>query len=118
MTNQWYYQIMGEQRGPVDTDGLVALVRSNDIERDTFVRRDGDDWQSAERIEGLFAAYPGDRPQSPRRWYFRVMGEVRGPMPAATLRRLADTNDISRDTFVRMEEGEWVTADRVDGLFR
>ncbi len=46
------------------------------------------------------------------------MSEFYGPVDSATLRQLAVRNDINRDTFVRRNDEDWVTADRVEGLFR
>ena len=52
------------------------------------------------------------------KWFYQVMSEVYGPVETSALKRLALNNDINRDTFVRREDGEWVTADRIRGLFR
>ena len=52
------------------------------------------------------------------RWYFRIMGEIHGPVAQAGLRRFAKQNDIDRNTFVRCDNDDWVTADRIAGLIR
>ena len=52
------------------------------------------------------------------KWHYRIMSEFYGPVDSATLRQLAVRNDINRDTFVRRNDEDWVTADRVEGLFR
>jgi len=44
------------------------------------------------------------------------MGEVYGPVDGKTLQELAADNEISRDTFVRRQDDDWVTADRIKGL--
>jgi hypothetical protein len=46
------------------------------------------------------------------------MGEDRGPVDSRTLRELAVGGEINRDTFVRRNDGDWITADRIGGLFR
>lgn len=117
MTENWYYQVMGEHRGPVDFAELIRLVRSNDIERDTFVRQGEHEWLLAEAVSGLFPPFCPSTPAEPR-WYFRIMGEIRGPVAQTGLRRFAEQNDIDRNTFVRRDNGDWVTADRVAGLLR
>ena len=48
--------------------------------------------------------------------YYQVIGEIRGPFTALGLQRLAARNDINRDTFVRRNDEDWVTADQVPGL--
>ena len=50
------------------------------------------------------------------KWYYKVMSEVYGPVDGTTLREVAVRNDIDRDTFVRRNDEDWVTADRVQGL--
>ena len=118
MNTKWYYQVMGEVRGPFDQTSFRRLVDSNEINRDTFVRRDDEDWTIADHIEGLFGQLELGRTDTHTRWYFQVMGEVRGPVGTKALRRLAARNDITRDTFVRRNNEEWVTADHVQGLLR
>lgn len=44
------------------------------------------------------------------------MGEVYGPVDHKELQELAATHVINRDTFVRRDDGDWITADRVEGL--
>ena len=51
-------------------------------------------------------------------WFFQVMGLVRGPVDSRTLRELAVDGEITRDTFVRRQDGDWITADRVKGLLQ
>ncbi len=52
-----------------------------------------------------------------RQWYYRVLGEQRGPFSAAELREEARLGRINRDTWILKKGSEkWVTADRVKGL--
>lgn len=53
MKTEWYYQIMSDVYGPVDSEGLRRLATKNDINRDTFVRRNNEDWVTADRVQGL-----------------------------------------------------------------
>lgn len=51
-------------------------------------------------------------------WFYQVMGDVIGPLSPAELREHAENSLITPDSFVRKgAHGEWVTADRVKGLF-
>lgn len=55
MASQWYYKVMGEERGPVSASELRRLAREGGINEDTFVRKGLEhDWVLAERIKGLF----------------------------------------------------------------
>ena len=56
-------------------------------------------------------------PVSETHWFFLVMGDVKGPVVEQELREIVQTNQIGRDSFVRCDEGEWILADQVDGLF-
>ena len=49
---------------------------------------------------------------------YKIMSEVYGPVDRTTLRQLAVRNDINRDTFVRRNDEDWITADQVEGLLR
>ena len=112
MKANFYYRIMGETRGPVSGDELRRLAREGkDIQPDTFVRRGAEEWMTADRIVGLFPP-GGPQPQ----FFFQVMGEIHGPITEPGLRRLVAQNDITRDTFVRRDDQDWVTADQVEGL--
>lgn len=53
MKTNWYYQIMGETFGPIDRDTLFALGAQNEIDHDTFVRKEGEEWVTADHIAGL-----------------------------------------------------------------
>ena len=55
----WYYQVMGETKGPVSTPALRDLVASGTVTRETFVR-DGHeaDWVLADSLYWLFPAQP------------------------------------------------------------
>ena len=50
-------------------------------------------------------------------WHYQIMGREYGPVNSDKLQELAFANDINRDTFVRQDDGDWITADRVIGLF-
>ena len=65
MAQQWYYQIMGQDMGPIEAHDLREMVNSGDITRTTLVRKGEDgEWILAERIAGLF---PDIRPVLPPR---------------------------------------------------
>ena len=50
-------------------------------------------------------------------WYYKLMGEVIGPISSIELKQLARAGDIRPDTHVRKgPDGRWVMAERVKGL--
>jgi hypothetical protein len=117
MKVKWYYQVMGEIRGPVDGNDLRGFVNRNEISRDSYVRREQEDWITADRIDELYPkSVVHSRSTAEPKMYYQVMGEIRGPVSASALRRLANTNSINRDTFIRQDNEEWVSADQVPGL--
>lgn len=55
MASQWFYQVMGEQVGPVSSTQLRNLALRAAISSDTLVRKAPDGtWVPAERVQGLF----------------------------------------------------------------
>lgn len=51
-------------------------------------------------------------------WHYKLMGEEYGPITAKELQEIAESGTISPDTLVRKAGlDDWVTADRVKGLF-
>ena len=55
MSTQWYYQVMGEERGPVSSSELIEQAQIGVVTPDTFVRRATDEnWHVAESVSGLF----------------------------------------------------------------
>ena len=108
---------MGETRGPVHGNEFHKLVEQNEITRDSFVRREDEDWVTADGIDGLFGKpLAQSRNVVETEMYYQIIGEIRGPFTALGLQRLAARNDINRDTFVRRNDEDWVTADQVPGL--
>ncbi|QEG40414.1 DUF4339 domain-containing protein [Roseimaritima ulvae] len=57
MANSWFYEILGDEFGPVSSAELKRLVADNKIDRDTIVRlANGTRRAPAYRIKGLFPA--------------------------------------------------------------
>jgi hypothetical protein len=55
MSVQWFYQVMGEELGPVSSADLAKQAQSGVITPDTFVRRaDDENWHVAQSVSGLF----------------------------------------------------------------
>lgn len=51
-------------------------------------------------------------------WYYKLMGERHGPFTANQLREKAAAGEITPDAWVRKgDDGKWITAIRVSGLF-
>jgi hypothetical protein len=56
--------------------------------------------------------------EMPADWYYRTMGETHGPFTSIQFRQLAQERAISPLTDVRRGvDGDWVSAQRVQGLF-
>jgi hypothetical protein len=56
MASEWFYQVMGNQIGPVSSAELRNLAQQGAISRDTLVRKaPGSAWVLAERVQGLFS---------------------------------------------------------------
>lgn len=49
-------------------------------------------------------------------YFVRTMGEESGPLTAAQLKEMAANNQILRDSYVRKDGGDWVIAEKVNGL--
>lgn len=59
-----------------------------------------------------------DYPSVRRKWYYKTLGEVCGPVSSRRLWKLAQRQDVNPDTFVRKgRKGDWVLAEKVHGLF-
>jgi hypothetical protein len=57
-------------------------------------------------------------PMSCAGWYFKIMGEVCGPISISDLRDKAAQGVVTLDTHIRIgENGDWMLAERVSGLF-
>ena len=55
MASEWYYQIMGQQFGPVSAAELRALASAGTVARDTLICKRGEGrWVRAEKVQGLF----------------------------------------------------------------
>lgn len=50
-------------------------------------------------------------------WFYRVMDEEIGPISSAELQNLAQCGVVFWDTLVKTGTGDWVPAERVQGLF-
>ena len=85
MSDTWYYEDNGQQRGPIAFEQLRELVTSNQLRPGQRVWREGlADWVEAGTIEGLFpvapvTADPGNVPlsyQTPQIQYYNPAGAV------------------------------------------
>jgi hypothetical protein len=63
---KWYFQIDGEQFGPVDPAFLKRIAASGRLKPQDKVRReDSKDWHLAKQIQGLFNAGQNQSPSPP-----------------------------------------------------
>lgn len=83
MANTWYYEIMGDELGPVSSAELKKLATGNVIDRDTIVRpANGTTRAPAYRLKGLFpdgngVAIPEATPAVPPMPAVTTTGQVR-----------------------------------------
>ena len=55
MAAEWYYQIMGQQLGPISPTELRALASTGAVTPETIVKKGVDGvWLRAERVQGFF----------------------------------------------------------------
>jgi predicted RNA-binding Zn-ribbon protein involved in translation (DUF1610 family) len=89
----WFYQVMGQEIGPVPFTELRELARDGKISPETQVRRaQGRRWLLAERVSGLCAPA-----ESQTEWYFTQQGKKRGPLAYPMLRKLIVAGQLSSD---------------------
>src|SRR5947209_1931518 len=87
----WYYQVVGQEVGPVAFPELQQLARDGRINPDTLVRRaTGSRWLLAERVAGLW-----DVPPDRKEWYFTHDGKRLGPVSYPALRKLILAGQLS-----------------------
>lgn len=56
MTREWYFQVMGQELGPLSVGELKAKVANGQIQPDTLVRKTAEGkWIFAGKVKGLFA---------------------------------------------------------------
>jgi hypothetical protein len=66
MATKWYYQVMGEEIGPLTSDQLKRLAQIGKVARDTLVRKGvAGDWIFAEHVRGLFGPVDDAAQQTP-----------------------------------------------------
>lgn len=62
MTREWYFQVMGQELGPLSGGELKAKVTNGQVQPDTLIRKGVDGkWLFAAKVKGLFAV-PEDSP--------------------------------------------------------
>jgi predicted Zn finger-like uncharacterized protein len=82
--DDWYYQVIGQEIGPVAFLDLQRLARDGRISPDTLVRRASSArWLLAERVTGVF-----DAVEERTEWYFTHHGKRLGPVSYPSLRKL------------------------------
>ena len=65
MTREWYFQVMGQELGPLSVGELKAKVTNGQIQPDTLVRKTAEGkWIFAGKVKGLFAI-PEEPPPAP-----------------------------------------------------
>ena len=56
MTREWYFQVMGQELGPLSVGELKAKVANGQIQPDTLIRKGTDGkWVFGGKVKGLFS---------------------------------------------------------------
>jgi hypothetical protein len=137
MSEQWYYQFLDQEMGPVDFRALQQLAVEGTLSGTDLVRNgDTSDWVEAASIPELIPEQAGaddladmlaaapvavERSSGRRRGtdcYYRTRrGEV-GPIPFEELATLAQAGVIGPLDQIRLgSDTDWIQADTVIGLF-
>ncbi len=65
MTREWYFQVMGQELGPLSGGELKAKVANGQVQPDTLIRKGVEGkWLFAAKVKGLFAV-PDEPPAAP-----------------------------------------------------
>ncbi|MEY3174914.1 MAG: hypothetical protein RLZZ436_2828 [Planctomycetota bacterium] len=144
---QWYYQLLGEEFGPVSASSLRQLLTDGTLSESDAVRAsDSAAWVSLSTaitdphadarsttqtvetsdivtdlaelnfqfeessapalktpVTRRSSAAVADRPAAPPQYYYQFFGQILGPIPLATLIRLAEAGRLSETDLVRGE---------------
>ena len=123
----WYWELNGEQIGPVSFSELKKLAVAGSITRTSHVKDAIDaNWVEAANVPELFpsseAHVLNDAPRRDKsggaRFMCRIDGKELGPLTAGQLKKLADSGNLkSSDRIQRVGTKEWRTASRFRNLF-
>jgi len=110
MSQAWYYELNGEQRGPCSSSEIRKLAESQQITPNTQVRLDGtSDWVDADRIKGLFKIPPKKHPiPSKHHLFVRRDNVIHGPFLVADIKASYEVAKIDAEDLVSAgENGPW-----------
>jgi hypothetical protein len=140
---KWYFQIDGEEFGPVDAAFLKRIAASGRLKHEHKVRReDSKDWHLAKKVQGLFSTGQNESAPSPAapaamtkqaapaaaatsaaphptRWYYAVDGQEVGPLELVDLKGLvAKGRLIPTQQLRQTDSSRWQSAQQLlPGLF-
>lgn len=132
MSEQWFYQVFGEEFGPVPFESLKGMIEDGTITGDDLVREgESGEWRSAGRLNGdaepevlddLDALLLVDEtseplPASSSDWYCRFFGEEFGPMSRENLQAMARNGELAPSDEIRQGGGDWRPASEQVGWF-
>lgn len=142
MAAEWYCRIMGEERGPMPAQDLVAFARSGPLTPNDFVKRgEHGNWVRAELVRGLFnlphtapTVSSGElvvaierkaptthsvRSRAPKQYWIKIREfgtKAAGPFSAAQVREFAQLGALKPPHLVSTNRRQWSRAGRVRGL--
>ena len=101
----WYYQIMGQEFGPVSSDQLKALASNRTIAEDSQIRKsDTTNWVTADRVKGLLSDHRSSIEKPPPVQV--ATPEIRdGNTPLLNRRRVAASKNPDADRSKRQIKG-------------
>ena len=133
MTTLYYYQILGQEFGPVPLVAVQELVASGQLDASDEIRLEGSQsWQTVDSIAELTPQASVDdvddflknatppQPQPPDRLsqcYCESLGQTLGPMLLSDLIELVHQDEVGGDDRVKIgDSSEWQVAKDVDEL--
>jgi hypothetical protein len=94
---EWSYQVMGEEVGPLSFYDLRQLARERKIGPETRVRRGTGRWLLAEQVAGLSGCWT----EGLEEWLLIRDGKEVGPVSFQALRRLITSGSLAHSDRVR-----------------
>ncbi len=142
MGTEWYCRIMGEERGPMSGQELIAAAREGPLTPNDVVKRsDQGTWVRAELVSGLFKSPPtaptvssgrlavattrpapamrSMRSTVPKQYWIkvgRVGKKTAGPFCARQIREFAEIGVLKPAHFISNDRRHWSPAEQVCGL--
>lgn len=100
----WFYQVLGEEVGPLSFHDLKRLARERKVSPETLVRMGTGRWVLAERVTGLAGCWT----EGLEEWFFVREGKKLGPVSFQALKSLITSGNLAGKDFV--QRADWDSA--------